>query len=219
MKDVTGVTVSGRAGPSYHIVPGWHNQFLLVISLAFCLVHLFLFGGNIKPQQIKPGKYILRYNMLLSHTCFSSQQLSTRSLNHTDLQTAESTPFLARPSNSNTLLPPMSATSSPSPAAGSSGPGPLDLNPGSVWGPGSGLPGKDMAVYSTLCKTSPSVVSTKSILTLLAFSKYFLYLSSICFISSSFFFNASSSSSTRWPERERHKGFLFKTMRTDGKTG
>lgn len=37
-------------------------------------------------------------------------------------------------------------------------------------------------------------------LTLLAFSRYFLYLSSICFMSSSFFFSASSSSSALWAE-------------------
>lgn len=38
----------------------------------------------------------------------------------------------------NTRLPPASVTSSLSPAAGSSGPGPPDLSPGSAWGPGSG---------------------------------------------------------------------------------
>ncbi len=50
----------------------------------------------------------------------------------------------------NTWLPPVSATSSPSPAAGSSGPGPLDLNPGSVWGLGSGSPARDKFNYITL---------------------------------------------------------------------
>lgn len=49
----------------------------------------------------------------------------------------------------NTRLPPVSVTSSLSPAAGSSGPGPPDLSPGSAWGPGSGSPGENKFNYIT----------------------------------------------------------------------
>lgn len=99
------------------------------------------------------------------------------------------------------LLPPMSAASSPSPAAGSSGPGPPDLSPGSAWGPGSGSPGEETLDHNGVLVLWFQI--SERGLTLLAFSRYFLYLSSICFMSSSFFFRASSSSSTRWAVEDK----------------